>query len=292
MASVETKLTRRRIAGAYLSSVFSISLVLLLVGVASLLVVGSRNASDYFKENMKLEVVFALDATQQQVMDYGEALAQKPGTKSVEFISKEQGMQEMTSTLGEDFLAVFDTPPIPFSLDVSLNAAYVSDAQVDSLVAEIRRTPLVEDVVYQKSLVDSVNKNLHRISVTLMVIIILLVFISYVLIGNTVRLNLHNKRFSVHTMRLVGATKSFIRRPFMFRSVVQGVIASLLSMIFLLGVLLVVKRQFAQILVMMPQSQLYAILGVMLCTGVLICSAATFITVSRMVTLRKDELYI
>lgn len=277
--------------GAYLSSVFSIAMVLLLVGVAALLMVNAHNAAEYFKESMKVELVFKLDTPEKDAKAYAESLLGEPFCKSAEFITKEQGIQEMKQTLGEDFLKVFETPPVPYSVDMTLNSAYVVEPVLDSLLASLGAGALVEDVVCQRSVVDAMNRNMNRISAILVVVIVLLVFISYVLIGNMVRLSLHNKRFTIHTMRLVGATRAFIARPFVIRSVVQGVVASLLSMIFLLAVLFVVKKQFVQLLMIFPKGQLYAVMGVMLASGVLICLLSTIIVVARIVTLSKEELY-
>lgn len=292
MASVEKKLMRRRMLGAYLSSVFSIAMVLLLVGVAALLMVNARNASEYFKESMKVEVVFKLDTPEKDAKAYAEALRNEPFCKSAEFITKEQGIQEMKQTLGDDFLKVFEIPPVPYSVDMTLYSAYVVEPVLDSLLTSLAAGDAVEDVVCQRSVVDAMNRNMNRISVILAVVIVLLVFISYVLIGNMVRLSLHNKRFTIHTMRLVGATRAFIARPFVARSVAQGVVASLLSMIFLLAVLFVVKNQFVQMLTIFPKRELYAVMGVMLASGVMICLLSTAVVVARMVTLSKEELYV
>ena len=229
MASGENRLIRRRLAGAWLSTVISISLVLLLVGVAGLLVANARSVSDYFKENMQVSVLMKQEVGDDEAMEYVSDLDAKPFIKSTTFVSREQGAKEMTDLLGEDFLNVFEAAPIPVSVDVTLKADYVSSDSLEVVKNEIMKSPLVDEVVYQQSLVDKLNTNLRKISMVLGVFIVLLLFISFVLINNTVRLNVFSRRFTIHTMRLVGATKSFIRAPFLVQAVFQGLFSALLA---------------------------------------------------------------
>jgi len=287
----ESKIMRKRLLSAYVSSVLSISLVLLLVGVASLLLVNARNVSNYFKENMKLSVVFHPQVGEAKALKYQKELDAKQWVNSSEYISQEQGISEMKELLGEDFLSVFETSPIPVSLNVSIVAEYVNPETVDSLAVTILESPLVEDVVWQKSLVDTLNSNLRTVSLVLGIFIVLLLFISFVLINNTVRLNLYSKRFTIHTMRLVGATKSFIRRPFLLEAVFQGVIAALLSIVILLAGLLFVKGQFAELFTVFQLRELLRVMVIVILSGVLICVSTTFVIVNHMVSLKKEELY-
>lgn len=237
MASGENRLIRRRLAGAWLSTVISISLVLLLVGVAGLLVANAGSVSDYFKENMQVSVLMKQEVGDDEAMEYVSDLDAKPFIKSTTFVSREQGAKEMTDLLGEDFLNVFEAAPIPVSVDVTLKADYVSSDSLEVVKNEIMKSPLVDEVVYQQSLVDKLNTNLRKISMVLGVFIVLLLFISFVLINNTVRLNVFSRRFTIHTMRLVGATKSFIRAPFLVQAVFQGLFSALLATLMLVGIL-------------------------------------------------------
>ena len=162
MSAGENKLIRRRLAGAWLSSVISISLVLLLVGVASLLLVNAKSVSDYFKENMQVSVLMKQEVTENEAMDFTTVLDAKPYIKSTRFISKEEGTRDMKELLGDDFLSVFETAPIPVSVEVTLMADYVSGDSLAVVNADISKSPLVEEVVYQQSLVDKLNTNLKR----------------------------------------------------------------------------------------------------------------------------------
>ena len=291
MASGENRLIRRRLAGAWLSTVISISLVLLLVGVAGLLVANARSVSDYFKENMQVSVLMKQEVGDDEAMEYVSDLDAKPFIKSTTFVSREQGAKEMTDLLGEDFLNVFEEAPIPVSVDVTLKADYVSSDSLEVVKNEIMKSPLVDEVVYQQSLVDKLNTNLRKISMVLGVFIVLLLFISFVLINNTVRLNVFSRRFTIHTMRLVGATKSFIRAPFLVQAVFQGLFSALLATLMLVGILFFVRSEFAQLFEVFRLDMLLIVIGVEILAGVLICVVSTALVVGRLVSLSKDELY-
>ena len=291
MASGENRLIRRRLAGAWLSTVISISLVLLLVGVAGLLVANARSVSDYFKENMQVSVLMKQEVGDDEAREYVSDLDAKPFIKSTTFVSREQGAKEMTDLLGEDFLNVFEAAPIPVSVDVTLKADYVSSDSLEVVKNEIMKSPLVDEVVYQQSLVDKLNTNLRKISMVLGVFIVLLLFISFVLINNTVRLNVFSRRFTIHTMRLVGATKSFIRAPFLVQAVFQGLFSALLATLMLVGILFFVRSEFAQLFEVFRLDMLLIVIGVEILAGVLICVVSTALVVGRLVSLSKDELY-
>lgn len=291
MASGENKLIRRRLVGAWLSTVISISLVLLLVGVAGLLVANAKSVSDYFKENMQISVLMKQEVGEDEVMEYVSELDAMPFIKSTKLISREQGTREMADLLGEDFLDVFETAPIPVSVDVTLKADYVSSDSIEVVKGEIGKSALVDEVVYQQSLVDRLNTNLGKISAVLGVFIVLLLFISFVLINNTVRLNVFSRRFTIHTMRLVGATKSFIRAPFLVQAVFQGLFSALLATLMLVGILFFVKSEFEQLFEVFRPDLLLIVIGVVILAGVVICTVSTALVVGRLVSLSKDELY-
>ena len=291
MTAGENKLIRRRLVGAWLSTVISISLVLLLVGVAALLVVNARSVSDYFKENMQVSVLMKQEVDDDEAMEYVAELDAMPFIKSSKFVSREQGTKEMAELLGEDFLKVFETAPIPVSIEVTLKADYVSTDSLEVVKKEIQRSGIVDEVVYQQSLVEKLNTNLKKISVVLGVFIVLLLFISFVLINNTVRLNVFSRRFTIHTMKLVGATKSFIRAPFMVQAVFQGLFSALLATLMLVGILFFVRSEFAQLFEVFRLDLLLVVIGVVILSGVVICTISTALVVGHLVSLSKEELY-
>ena len=292
MSSTDNKMMRRRLANAYLSSVISISLVLLLVGVAAMLLVNARSVSDYFKENMQVTVMMKQHVTDEAAMDFqNSVLDGKRFIKKTTFISKEQGQREMADMLGDDFLEVFETTPIPVSIDITLKAEYVSADSLEVVRHEIAASPLVDEVVYQSSLVDALNANLGRISAILGVFIALLLFISFVLINNTVRLNVYARRFTIHTMKLVGATRSFIRAPFLVQAAFQGVFAAFIAIIALVVMMYFMRSEFQQLFEIFRLDLLRTVIGIVLASGLTICLVSTWFVVNKLVSLKKDELY-
>lgn len=292
MSREENKIVRKRLANAYLSSVISISLVLLLVGVASLLILNARGVADYFKENMQISVLLKQEVSDSKAEKYEQSLQTLPFINSTRLVSKEEGTEEMKAMLGEDFLSVFEASPIPISIDITLKADYVSADSLDTVIAAISESPLVDEVNCQQSLIEALNANLSKISLILAVFIALMLFISFVLINNTVRLNVFSRRFTIHTMKLVGATKAFIRKPFMVKAVYQGLISAAVAIFILSGMLLFVKKSFAQLFEIFKSDILLLGAFVVIASGVLICVVSTYFVVNRLVSMSKDELYI
>lgn len=282
---------RRRLANAYLSSVISISLVLLLVGVASMLLVNTKSVSDYFKESMQISVIMKPEVSDNEALAYKETLDSMKFVRSSVFVSKAQGEKEMESMLGKDFLSVFQSSPVPVSVSVSLDAAYVASDSLKIIETKISSSPLVDEVVYQQSLVDALNANLSKISAVLGIFIALMMFISFVLINNTMRLTVYAKRFTVHTMKLVGATRSFIRGPFLVRAAFLGLFSSVLALIMLVGILFVIRTEFSQLFEIFTLERLLIVMGIVVASGLIICVLSTYFVVNRLVSLTKDELY-
>ena len=291
MSKEENKIIRRRLRNAYASSIISISMVLLLIGVAALLIVNARSVSDYFKENLQLSVILKPDAGDSEAEAYRKSVETLPFIKATHLVSREEGTADLQKMLGEDFLSVFAESPVPISLEVTLQADYVSPDSVAFVRRALAASDVVEEVEYQQSLVEALTSNLAKISLVLGVFILLMLFISFVLINNTVRLNVFSRRFTVHTMQLVGATRAFIRKPFMKGAAVQGLLASLLALALLAGVLALVRRSFPQIIELIGLRSLAIVAGTVLVCGVLICMVSTYFVVNKLVSLDKDQLY-
>lgn len=281
----------RRLVSAYLSSVISISLVLLLVGVSSLLLVNAGSVSRYFKENMKVSVMLKQNVSEAKAFAYLEKLGGERFIKSVDYVSREQGIREMKELLGDDFLDVFETAPIPISIELSLAADYVSADSLEMIKADLMDSPLVDEVVYQRPLVDALNQNISRISLVMSVLITALLFISFVLISNTMRLSVFARRFTIHTMQLVGATPAFIRRPFLIQGLFQGLFAAMLAIIYLLIFLLVVRSGFAQLFAVFRLPLLILVMFIVVISGIFICVGSSWIVVNRLISMRRGELY-
>lgn len=291
MSKGENKLIRRRLANSYLSTVISISLVLLLVGIASLLLVNARSVSDYFKENMQVSILLKQEVEDDQAAALKAIIDSMRFIKTTETVSREQGIREMSDMLGEDFLSVFSSAPVPISIMATLNAEYMSPDSLEVVSREVSAFPEVDEVVWQQNLVNALNSNLGKISLVIGVFILLLLFISYVLINNTVRLNVFSRRFTIHTMQLVGATRSFIRAPFMVQACFQGLISAFVAIIMLVAILFFLRSEFAQLFEVFELSSLLVVVGIVVVTGLVICLFSTYFVVNRLVRLSKDELY-
>ena len=292
MASSKVNSTlRRRLVSAWISTVISLSMVLLLVGVGALLLVNARAVGDYFKENLQVSVLLKQQVTEEEALAYEGKVAAIPGVRSTHYVSRDQGVEEMSRMLGQDFLDVFEQAPVPISIDVFLNADYVSADSLAVVKDALSQSPLVEGVVYQTSLVEALNQNLSRISIGIAVMVAVLLFVSFVLIANTVRLELFSRRFSIYTMHLVGATKSYIRAPFVGRAALQGLFAALIAILLLLGGMFILKDEFVQLFQIFKLESLLVVMGIIVLFGVVICAGSTAIVVGRMVGYDRDRLY-
>ncbi len=291
MSKEENKIIRRRLRNAYASSIISISLVLLLIGVAALLIVNARTVQDYFKENLQLSVLLRQDATDQDAAAYQKSIETMPFIKGSRIVSREEGTAELKKMLGEDFLSVFETSPVPISLEIKLRGDYVSPDSVAFVRRALGASPVVDEVEYQQSLVETLTANLTKISMVLGIFILLMLFISFVLINNTVRLNVFSRRFTIHTMQLVGATRRFIRKPFMRGAIMQGLVSSLLALLVLAGVLELLRRSFPQIFAVFETKSLIIVALTVVVCGIVICTVSTYFVVNKLVSLDKDRLY-
>ena len=288
----DNKILRKRYVRAFLSSVASIALVLFLVGIAATLLVSQKSITGYLKENMQVSVMMKPQVGESAALKCKKTIDGMAFTKSSSYISKEQGAREMASLLGEDFLDVFETSPIPISVNLTLKADYVTADSLEVVKSRLGALKEVSEVVCQQSLVEALNSNLNKISIFLAALISLLLFISFVLINNTVRLSVHSRRFTIYTMKMVGATKAFIRRPFVLESIFQGLFASFLAVIFILCSLVFLKGQFSQLFSVFTIGMLLTVILIVVGAGLLICTLSTVVTVNKLVGLDKAELYI
>lgn len=288
----ENSILARRLIQSYMSSIISISLVLLLVGLVVFFGVNAKSVSDYFKENIRVTAVLSDGADEAAANKLMMSIFKKDYVSDIEYISKEQGTLEMERMLGKDFLDVFETNPVPISLEIFLKADYFRPDSLAAVKADIESDPLVDELVYQESLVSMINSNMERIGAVFAVLIIMLMFISFVLINNTVRLNIYSKRFVIHAMRLVGATKSFIRAPFLYKSVFQGLLAGLLASVYLVLLMYFLRNEFTQLFNIFDMERAVVVLAAVVAFGVVLCLSSTFFVVNRMVDMSKDKLYL
>ena len=281
----------QRIVQAYLSSVISITLMLFLVGLVGFLGLNAHQLNTYFKENMALSVVLREGIVAADALEAQRMMQALPFVKEAIYVSQEQGTEEMTALLGANFLDVFDYNPLPVSVELKLRAEYVQEETLEEIEGQLLKMRDVREVVYQKSVMAAVSSNLERIGLALLVFIGLLLFVSVVLVNNTIRLSVYARRFTIYTMCLVGATKGFIRRPFVWQAFFQGLISGLLAVFLLIVLLLLAQKEWGDVYSFVDGRVLPIIFGGVALLGVVICILSTRFVVNRMVRMDSGDLY-
>ncbi len=291
-ASKSGKTVRKRLARSYITSVVSISLVLFLVAVVLFFWVNIKSISNYFKENSVVSVILTPEADEKDALELRNDILQCPFVRDAVYISKEQGQKEMEEMLGKGFLDVFESSPIPISLEVNLVGEYFATDSLKMVKEQFSAMPKVREVTYQESLVEALNSNLDKIGLIAAAVIALLLFISVVLIGNTVRLNVYSKRFTIHTMRLVGAKRSFIRRPFSRQAFWQGAVSALLAVGCSAALLYYAWTRIGDIFGVFSLKVIIPIFAVVFVFGILICVITSMFMVNKLADISKDDLYL
>ena len=291
MARNESNILYRRLLRSYFSSVISISLVLFLVGMVGVLIVNARSVSNYFKENITVSAILTPEADEADASALADGLERTGYVKDVRIISKEEGTEEMKEILGDDFMDVFEVNPIPVSLELQISADYISTDSLAVIEESLYGHSAVGEVVYQQSLVELLEANLERIGLIAGIFVLLLLFISVVLINNTVRLNVYAKRFTIPALRLVGANKGFITRPFVGQAFFQGLISGAIADVFILGALYLIRNEFYQLFSLFDAMLLGAVMVAVVVLGMLICMISTSAGVRSLISLNRSELY-
>lgn len=291
MEKKKNNIVEKRLIRSYVTSVVSISLVLILVAAAAILVANANNIARYFKENMTVSVILKQSTSEKEARALEKDLSKKSYVKESRYVSKEEGAKEMEALLGADFLDVFESSPIPISIDLKLDGDVITRDSLNYIKGNIQKSRFVEEVVYQETLVEALNANLHKIGLIVGAVILILLFISFALISNTVRLNIYARRFTIHTMSLVGAKRSFIARPFVKQAVLEGAASGLLASAVMFGIVAYVKSSSPLLENVIRTDLEVAVLGLTVLLGILICVISTFIVVRRVAYISKDDLY-
>lgn len=291
MASSFEKYQKRRLISSYFSVVISISLVLFLLGLLGLLILNSKKVGDYFKEQIPIVVFLKDSAKEVEITQLKQSLALAEYTKTAEFVSKEQAAEEHSATIGEDFMEYLGDNPLQNSIDVRMMAEYVTPEKIEAIVSELRSKDFVDDVVYDKPLIQQLTDNVKKISFWVLIIAGLFLFIAVLLINSSIRLSVYSKRFTIKTMQMVGATKGFIRRPFIWKSVRLGILGAILAMIGMGAILYYINKSFPQLHVMNDELLLVAVFAFVFLMGFFITWISTYFATQRFLNLRTDELY-
>lgn len=285
-------LSKTRLRGSYLTLIVSISLVLFLLGVLGMVLINARGLSDYFRESLSFSVMLDEEAKEADIRMLQKDLDAKPYVKSTEYISKDAAAAKLKQDLGEDFLNFLGYNPLSPSIDVYLFAGYTSPDSVARIEKYIHEYPFVKDVYYQESLLYLINENVRKITVFLLVMSIFLFLIALTIINNSIRLSVYSKRFTIRAMQLVGATRAFIRKPFLIRSALHGLIAGLIAMILLLGLIYLVEKEFFMLLTFQSVNLLLLLGAAIIITGIFITVVSTFFSVNRYLGISDDKLYL
>lgn len=282
---------RRRLISSYFSVVISIGLVLFLLGFLALIVLNTKKAADYFKEQIPLTIYLKDSAKDVEIKQLEKKLQLADYVKSIDYVSKEDAAKAQSKNIGEDFMRFLGYNPLQNSIDVHFNATYVSADKISGISKELSDEDFVDEVDYDEPLVSIVNKNVQRISFWVLIVSAVFLFIAILLINSSIRLSVYSKRFTIKTMQMVGATKGFIRRPFIWKNVKLGTISSILAMLGMALILYSINKSFPDLGLLENKLILVYIFVGIFVLGIILTLISTFFATQRFLNLRTDELY-
>jgi cell division transport system permease protein len=292
MSFKEEKYNRRRLRSSYITTLVSITLVLFMLGLLGLILLQTNKLSQYVKENISLSVIIQDNVREASINEFQKRLDIAPFVKYTEYIPKEKAAEEMQDQLGEDFIAFLGYNPLLPAIDVHLKAVYANNDSIQKIEQLLLQEKGVKEVFYQKSLVDLVNANARKLSFILTGFSILLLLIAIALINNTIRLSVYSKRFLIRTMQLVGATQGFIRRPFLAKGIVQGLISAVIANLLLIVVLGLAQREIPDIRVLFDKNLFISLLALVILMGIVLTWISTYLAVRKYLKIRTDDLYL
>jgi cell division transport system permease protein len=287
----EERYQRRRLQTAYLTTVISISLVLFLMGLFGLVLLKAKRVADVVKENLKLEIIMKETTREAEILEMKKGLDASEFVKSTRYITSEEAASELQQILGEDFIGFLGYNPLLSSIEIKVKAQYANNDSLETIVANLSASKLVKEVSYQKSLVHDINDNIERIGMILLGLSFVLLLVAITLINNTIRLSVYSKRFLIRTMQLVGASHGFIRRPFLVKGIVQGLIGALLAVIMLGSSVYFLQPRMPDI-IDYADIDLYLILFGFICVvSLMMTFFSTLMAVRKYLLMKIDNLY-
>ena len=285
------KYQKRRLRSSYVSVVISISLVLFLLGVLGLLVLNTKKLSNYLKESAAITLYLKNTVEKDQILNLQVSIDEQEFTKSTKYVSKDEAAEIYKQENGEDFMDFLGYNPLENSIDIYVKADFVSPEKMEEIEALYQSNQFVSSVSYDKPLIDLLSKNVKRISLFILVFSGLATLVVVVLINSSIRLSVYSKRFTIKTMQMVGATKRFIRKPFIWNSVKLGLIGALLAIIELGVLLYYLDRTFPEFGMIDNRVEMASLFAIVFCLGIMITWMSTFLATQRFLNLRTEELY-
>ena len=282
---------KRRVFRSYVSATVSISLVLFLVGLFGLLVLNADKLANYIRENIGFTLVLHDDVKEIEIIRLQKILDATDYVKSSRFIDKETAAQQLQKDLGEDFQGFLGFNPLLSSIDVKLFAEYTHPDSIAILEKDFLEYPQVKEVYYQRDLVNLINENVSKIGLFLIVFSVLLLFVFTSLINNTIRISIYSQRFIINAMLLVGASRNFVRKPFVLKSIIYGIVGALISNALIAAVFLTYKDEFADIFKVSGYETIGFVFLIVLSMGIIISWLSTLFAVNKFLRLRFDELF-
>lgn len=291
MSSSFDKYQKRRLISSYFSVVLSIALVLFLLGLLGLLVLNAKKVSDHFKEQVVVSIYLKDTAKDVEIKQLEKSLAMSDYVKTTEYVSKEQAAESMKAENGEDFMDFLGYNPLQNSLDVHLKADFVTSEHLETIKEEALSKNFVDEVRYDNDLVTLMNNNVKKISFWVLVISTIFTIIAVLLINSSIRLSVYSKRFTIKTMQMVGATKHFIRKPFVWKSVRLGIVGAVLALIGMAIVLYYLNQTFPELNLLRSPILIAILFATIFVLGIVITWISTFIATQRFLNLKTDQLY-
>lgn len=291
MAITESGISKYRLRSSYVTLVVSVSLVLFLLGILGMILINARQLSNYFRESLSFTIMLKEDAREADIRMLQKELDAKPYVKNTEYVSKDAAAVKLKDELGEDFLNFLGYNPLMPTIDVYLLANYTHPDSVRKIEKLILEYPVVDEVYYQESILNLINENIRKISAFLLTISALLFFISMTIINNTIRLSIDSRRFLINTMQLIGANRSFIRKPFLMRSIFFGFVAALIAIGLLMGLMFLVEKEFFTLFTYENINLFLLLCLALILTGVIINAVSTFFVMNRYLNMQEDKLY-
>lgn len=291
MEEFEDSRASKKTKTIYISTVISISLVLLMVGLLGLILVHGKNLSNYVKENIVLNLVINEGTKEVDILALQKQIEANGYVKSTQYVSKETAAVNLTKDLGEDFIKFLGYNPLLSSIDVYLKAEYANNQSIEILSKQLQKNPMINEVRYQKSLVDMINQNIRTISLVIFGFGAVLLIIAIALINNTIRLAIYSQRFLIKSMQLVGATRSFIRKPFLVYGFLHGLIAGLIAIILLLLTLYFAQQQIPELVILENYYEFAVVFIAVIGVGIFISCVSTYFAVTKYLKLKIYDLY-